>query len=144
MPKKARNLVRIFFKNANNFNMDTQKKQRALKVFILLLVGTLIGAVNGFFGGGGGMICVPILLAVGLSNQKAHATAILTMLPISIASVIVYYSSGAINWEYFLWLAIGSVIGGILGALLLKKLSNVALQFIFAVLIILVGIRMFF
>lgn len=124
--------------------MESENKKKAIKIFVLIGAGLLIGAINGFFGGGGGMVCVPILLALGLANQKAHATAILTMLPISIASSIVYYSSGAIDWNIFLWLAIGSTVGGILGALLLKKLSNIALQFIFAILIIIVGIRMFF
>lgn len=124
--------------------MKQEKKQNLIRFFILIGAGLLIGAINGFFGGGGGMVCVPILLALGLANQKAHATAILTMLPISIASAVVYYSKGAIDWNIFLWLAIGSTVGGVLGALLLKKLSNIALQFIFAILIIAVGVRMFF
>ncbi len=123
--------------------MEEDNKEKIVNFFILIGAGLMIGAVNGFFGGGGGMICVPILLAVGLSSQKAHATAILTMLPISIASCFVYYSKGAIDWNIFLWLALGSSVGGILGAMLLKKLSNVALQFIFALLIIAVGVKMF-
>ena len=124
--------------------MKEERKDKVLKFFILIGAGALIGAINGFFGGGGGMICVPVLLALGLANQKAHATAILTMLPISIASGLVYYSNGAVDWNIFLWLVIGSTVGGVLGALLLKKLSNTALQFIFAGLIVAVGIRMLF
>jgi len=117
---------------------------KLLKILWLFGAGILIGSVNGFFGGGGGMICVPLLLTLGLSSKKAHATAILTMLPISIASSVVYYSYGAVDWSIFLFLCIGSVLGGIVGAFVLKKLSNEALSFIFSILMIGVGIRMCF
>ena len=37
-------------------NNKISKKQ----VLILIGIGSVIGLVNGFFGGGGGMLCVPI------------------------------------------------------------------------------------
>ncbi len=114
----------------------------AKKVCGLVLAGVFIGVINGFFGGGGGMICVTALLLLGLKNKNAQATAILIMLPISIASAIVYYSSGFVEWDMVLNVAIGSVIGGIVGAYLLKKLSNNVLQYIFALVVIAAGIKM--
>lgn len=122
--------------------MKALEKHKVLRFFVLIGAGAFIGAINGFFGGGGGMICVPILLLVGLLNQKAHATAILTMVPISIASAVVYYSSGVIDWMTLLWVAIGSVAGGVVGALLLKKTPNLVLQYIFALVVIAAGIKM--
>lgn len=109
---------------------------------ILIFVGIAIGIINGFFGGGGGMICVPLLLMLGLDNQHAQATAIMVMLPISIASGIVYYTNGNLDWNIILFVGIGSVIGGVLGAMLLKKLSNLTLQYIFAFVILFAGIKM--
>ncbi|MBQ9786035.1 MAG: sulfite exporter TauE/SafE family protein [Clostridia bacterium] len=120
------------------------EEHKVIKFFIIILAGIFIGAINGFFGGGGGMVCVPVLLLLGLVNQKAHATAILVMLPISIASGFVYYTSGVIEWDIALWIALGSVIGGALGALCLKKISNIALQYIFAIVVIAAGVRMLF
>ena len=116
----------------------------AKKVCGLLVAGVFIGVINGFFGGGGGMICVPALLMLGLSNKQAQATAILIMLPISIASAIVYYTNGFVDWNTVLYVAIGSVVGGILGAYLLKNLSNNVLQYIFAFVVMAAGIRMLF
>ena len=116
----------------------------AKKVIGLIVAGVFIGVVNGFFGGGGGMICVPALLLLGLSNKQAQATAILIMLPISIASAIVYYTNGFIEWDKVLFTGIGSVIGGIVGAFLLKKLSNNVLKYVFAVVVMAAGIRMLF
>ncbi len=114
------------------------------KTFFGLLCGLLIGGINGFFGGGGGMICVPFLLLLGLSNKKAHATAILIMLPISIASGIVYYSHGFIDFWITLWVSVGSIVGSILGALILKKVSNKALSYIFPFVMIAAGVKMLF
>ena len=114
------------------------------KILLLIGAGILIGSINGFFGGGGGMICVPLLLLFGLSSKRAHATAILTMLPISVASSIVYYSYGVVDWNIFLYICCGSVLGGVIGAFILKKLSNEVLSFIFSILMIIVGIRMCF
>ncbi len=114
------------------------------KLIILSIAGVFIGAINGFFGGGGGMVCVPVLLLLGLVNQRAQATAILIMLPISIASAIVYYTQGFVEWEGVLYTAIGSIVGGIIGACLLKIIPNKALKFVFAFVVIAAGIKMLF
>ena len=115
---------------------------QAKKVIGLIVAGVFIGVANGFFGGGGGMICVPALLLTGLSNKQAQATAILIMLPISIASAIVYYTNGFVDLDMLLYTAVGSVVGGVVGALLLKKLSNNILKYIFALVVMAAGIRM--
>lgn len=122
--------------------MKALEKNKVLKFFVLTGAGAFIGAINGFFGGGGGMICVPVLLAVGLFNRQAHATAILTMVPISIASAVVYYSSGVIDWMTLLWVTLGSVVGGVIGALLLKKIPNLVLQYLFALVVLAAGVKM--
>ncbi len=124
--------------------MSKQNLEKLKKTSIMLVAGVFIGIINGFFGGGGGMICVPVLLMMGLTNQKAHATAILIMLPISIASALVYYSHGIVDWNIVIWVALGSLIGGAVGAFILKKISNLTLQYIFAFVVIAAGIRMLF
>ena len=112
-----------------------------LHYFVLVLSGLIIGVVNGFFGGGGGMICVPLLLLLGLSNKKAQATAILVMVPISIASAIVYYTRGNLDLNITLFVGLGSIVGGVLGAILLRKVNDLTLQYIFAFVVLLAGIK---
>ena len=119
-----------------------EQNKRFLHIFVLICAGAVVGLVNGFFGGGGGMVCVPLLLLMGLNNKKAQATAILIMVPISIASGVVYYSHGFLSLNQLFFVGIGSIVGGILGALILKKLSNNALQYIFAVVVLLAGLKM--
>ena len=118
---------------------DNQKNNFFLKI----MTGAIIGFVNGFWGGGGGMICVPMLMYVlKLPEKNAHATTLLIMLPLSIASLIVYLLSGNIEWIKAINVSVGFVVGGILGALLLKKLSDVWLGIIFSVIIIAGGIKL--
>lgn len=121
------------------------KPTNKILIYILLLVfGAIIGMVNGFFGAGGGMICVPLLMLLGLKSKKAQATAILVMVPISIASAFIYYSNGFVDWQVVLYVAVGSVLGGVLGALLLKKLNNTTVQYIFALITLVAGLKMVF
>ena len=46
-----------------------------MPVWKFLLAGAVTGAVNGFFGGGGGSILVPLLVGMcGVERKKAFAT----------------------------------------------------------------------
>lgn len=116
-----------------------------MKKFIMILGGVAIGAINGFFGGGGGMLCVPMLSGVLKEPTKtSHATAMLIILPISIASAATYVASGVFDPALTLKVGIGVIAGGLLGALLLKKLNSTAVAIIFAILMAVAGARMAF
>lgn len=123
--------------------MQTKEKPPKINVFTLILFGLIIGFINGFWGGGGGMICVPILVnLLRLPEKKGHATTILIMLPLCIASFIVYLVKGSIDLAMAINVGAGFVIGGILGAILLKKINNITLKLVFAVIIIIGGIKL--
>ena len=124
-------------------NKDKGKSKQKSSVFIKLITGAIIGFVNGFCGGGGGMICVPLLCKViGLEEKNAHATTLLIMLPLSIASLVVYIVGDNMLWLESLKIGIGFVLGGAIGALLLKKISNAWLCAIFSLVIIFGGVKL--
>lgn len=120
---------------------DTPKKKR-LQNFYAVLGGLAVGFANGFFGAGGGMLAVPVLTFImGLEEKKAHATALLIILPLSIISSLIYGKSVSIG-DNFLEILLGVLIGGILGALLLKKLNTASLVVSFYFLMAFVGFQM--
>lgn len=126
-------------------NWQKDKKFHISKKIWQIIIGVLTGFINGLFGGGGGMILVPMLNRIlGLNQKQSHATAILIILPLSIVSCIVYLIFGNIKWNLVLPVTIGVIGGGVLGAFLLKKISNQALSFFFYVLMIIAGIKMIF
>ena len=111
----------------------------------LLAGGAVTGAVNGIFGGGGGMIVVPILTGfAGLTPLAAHATAIFVILPASIVSGIFYLINGYFSAELFLSVSLGVTLGGALGAKALSRLSAGEATLLFAAVMFAAGVRMIF
>lgn len=122
-------------------NEKSGMKEKSLAVFF----GLVVGAVNGLFGAGGGMLVVPILSCLyGLGAKKSHATAIMIILPLCAVSAVVYALKGSYDYSIFPATIVGVVAGGIIGALLLKKANNVALRYVFYFLMLLAGLKMIF
>lgn len=113
------------------------------KSFKSATAGLLTGAVNGLFGGGGGMVAVPLLKNMcGYEEKRAHATAILVILPVCAASAITYVINGYFSAQIIIPAAIGSVAGGLLGAVLLNKLPEFIVNIVFIAVMLAAGIRM--
>lgn len=113
------------------------------KWILVILLGILIGFVNGFFGGGGGMICVPLLENVlKLETKNAHASTIAVILPLSLISSIVYMISNRVNYLDLGMITLGVCIGGVIGALVLKRLNSNIIRLIFVAIMIFAGIMM--
>lgn len=109
------------------------------------LTGVLAGLANGLFGGGGGMIVVPMLVfLLKMPPKNAHATAILIILPLSLLSGLFYAAFGDFRWQVGLPVTVGVVIGGTLGALLLKKMSSKWVIIVFSAVMAAAGIKMLF
>lgn len=116
-----------------------------LKKTVAVAGGLLVGLANGFFGGGGGMLCVPLLnKALKEETKVSHATAMLIILPICVASAATYVAQGFFDLGATLAVGGGVIAGGVAGALLLKKLRSEAIAIIFAVLMTAAGVKMAF
>ena len=113
--------------------------------FFLILSGAIIGLLNGFFGGGGGMVCVPILQKVlNLDAKSSHATAIVVIFPLSLISAFIYVFNGYIQSFPLISIGLGVVLGGLLGAFALKFLPPKAVRIIFAIIMFVGGIKLIF
>lgn len=116
-----------------------EKKQRTITV----ICGFVIGLINGFFGGGGGMLCVPYLEKFcGYQSKHSHATTLCVILPLSLISSFVYLYKNDLNFIELILITVGAVIGAILGAIFLKKINEKWLKVIFATIMLAAGIKM--
>ena len=105
--------------------------------------GMLIGLVNGLFGGGGGMIAVPVLSKFsGYGQKQAHATAIAVIAPVCLVSSLGYIFGGWALPGIIIPAALGNVAGGAVGALLLGKLPPAVVSACFVAVMLAAGIRM--
>ena len=110
-----------------------------------LLMGLLSGVSSGLFGAGGGVLVVLfITLYLHQDQHIAQATAISITFVASIISFGIYYFHGNIDWQLIIPVTLGSMVGGYLGAKLMKKLPSKQLKKFFGIFMILSGIRMMF
>ena len=109
------------------------------------LCGALAGAANGFFGGGGGSVLVPLLTGrCGMDQRRAFATSVAVILPLSAVSLVVFVMKGGLDFMAALPYLIGGLAGGILSGLVFKKVSVTLLRRAFGLLILYGGVKALF
>ncbi len=132
----------------SNKNKDKKGKlidrlSTKVRITLTVIVSLFVGVANGLFGGGGGMLVVPIFAVLcGLEEKIAHSSAILTILPLSLVSGIIYAINGNFQSPQGLYVGAGVIVGGLIGTFLMKKFSNNLLRIIFYTLMIIAGITM--
>jgi uncharacterized membrane protein YfcA len=112
---------------------------------IYLILGCAAGVLSGLIGIGGGIILIPALVYIlGFSQHMAEGTTLAAMVPpIGILAAYVYYQNGNVDLKTAGFISVGFLLGGFLGARLAQNFSSETLQKIFAVILILVGVKMF-
>ena len=97
------------------------------------IAGGAAGLANGLFGGGGGMVFLPILSRGGtLSQRKLYATCVGVIFPVCLVSAAVYLWKGGVSLMEALPYLAGGLIGGFLGGKLYGKVSTKLLKWLFA------------
>lgn len=120
-------------KQSSNFNIKN------------CIIGSFTGFLNGLFGSGGGTLLVPILNNIlGVEEHKSHATALAVIIFLSTTSSVIYISKGTYDIGLTIQAAIGSVIGGFIGAKLLSKVTGKFLRIGFGIVMIIAAFRMVF
>ena len=106
------------------------------------LAGAAAGVVNGFFGGGGGQVLVPLLAGkCGLDQRKAFATSVAVIAPLCALSAAIYWFRGQLDLLLALPYLAGGLIGGFVGGKVFKNLSMTWLRRGFALLILYGGVK---
>ncbi len=106
------------------------------------IFGGIIGLVNGFFGAGGGLILVPLLMKSGMERKSAHANAVAVILPITLVSTAAYIMEGRVGFSDALIYLPGGLIGALIGTLIMKKITPTLIKRIFGIFMVWAGWRM--
>jgi len=100
-----------------------------------------VGVLSGFFGVGGGVVLVPLLvLLFGFEQHEAQGTSLMALVPpTGLLAFLNYANAGAVNWNVGLLLLPGVFLGGILGSRLAQGLTPQRMRRVFAVLLFALG-----
>jgi len=115
-------------------------------MFLYILLGLIAGVLSGLIGIGGGVIIVPVLVFLfGLSQHQAQGTTLALLVPpIGILAAWTYYKEGYVDIRIAAFVAAGFLIGSLFGAKLSTGLSNVVLEKVFGIALLLIAIKMIF
>jgi uncharacterized membrane protein YfcA len=111
-------------------------------VVLALLLGLTAGVLAGFFGVGGGILFVPTLVALGLSQIEAEATSLLAILPTVAAGTWRQHHYGNVRWRTALVLGLASIAGVVVGGAIATSLPEHALRRLFAVFLLTVAAQL--
>ena len=117
-----------------------------INILLYSLLGLVAGILSGLIGIGGGVIIVPALVFLfGLSQHQAQGTTLALLVPpIGLLAAWTYYARGYVDLRIAGFVCAGFFLGGLIGARLATGLSNVVLERIFGVALLLIALKMLF
>jgi uncharacterized membrane protein YfcA len=123
--------------------LDPQTVHTLLGFLGVVLIGLITGILSGMLGVGGGIIMVPaMVLLLYMPQAYAQGISLLVIVPTAMMGAYTHLHKGNVVTRIVPWIALTSVITGVLGSMLaLGPLKSVLTQ-IFAVFLILVSIQL--
>ena len=109
------------------------------------LSGACAGFVNGFFGGGGGLLLVPLLTRwCGVEEKRAFATCVAVIAPICTVSAALYFFRAGLDWYMAMPYVAGGLLGGAAAGTIFRKAPVKLLRRALAMLILYGGVKAWF
>jgi uncharacterized membrane protein YfcA len=116
-------------------------------ILSLLVIGLLAGIFSGFMGVGGGVVMIPLMIMfLGYDQHEAQGLSLAVLaVPVTFVAAYTYHTGGhPVNWKYAIVIAVCFVIGGWVGSKFAIKIDQAILKKIFAVVLVLAAIKLFF
>jgi len=111
-------------------------------------IGLIAGIFAGFFGVGGGILIVPLLILVANVNQRqASVTSLVAIIPTSLVAASTFLVSGSVPLDqtvFGLIIAIGSTATAPLGAWALRTWNTVTVRWIFITILLIAAIQVLY
>ena len=126
--------------------IETKEKIISKQMIIFAFVAIFFaGTISSFFGIGGGTVFVPLMMAgMGMAMKKAAPTSQMILLFTSFSGIVVHSLLGHPDFLQAGLLAIGSFIGGLVGARLSIDIKERYLQILISTVILITAAKLFF
>ena len=107
----------------------------------LVAIGLAAGVFSAFFGVGGGIIAVPLLILVaGLPERAATATSLLAIAITASAGVVVFGLRGEVDVGHAALVGLPAAAGALAGSAWQQRIRTSTLTYGFAVLLTVLGV----
>ncbi len=123
------------------------KEKKLTKFMIIFVIASsfFAGIISSFFGIGGGIIFVPLMVVgIGMTMKNAAPTSQFVLLFASMSGIITHSLLGHPDFLQAGLLSVGAFGGGIIGARLSLDIQEKSLQILVSTIIIIAAIKLFF
>ncbi len=126
-------------------NMESKSANMTAKLLVISSgISFFAGVLSSFFGIGGGIVFVPLMiLGIGLSVKHATATSQFILMFSSASGMIAHTMLGHSDFSYALLLGIGAFAGGLVGARISVDLKENSIRILICVVILAAAIKLF-
>ncbi|HSO04428.1 MAG TPA: sulfite exporter TauE/SafE family protein [Candidatus Limnocylindrales bacterium] len=112
-------------------------------VLLAAAVGLLLGSALGLFGGGGGILAVPMLVGLlGMDIDQAATASLVIVLFGAFGGLVSHHRAGRVLWRAGLLVGATSIVGATVGSLLAASVDDWIKLSAFVVLMVAAGIGM--
>ncbi len=127
-------------------NLESKQKIISKQMMVFAIGASFFaGIISSFFGIGGGIVFVPLMVAgLGMAMKRAAPTSQLILLFASLSGVITHSLLGHPDFTQAGFLAIGSFLGGLVGARLSIDIKERYLQVLVSVVILIAAVKLFY
>ena len=127
-------------------NLESKQKTISKQMMVFAIGASFFaGIISSFFGIGGGIVFVPLMVAgMGMAMKRAAPTSQLILLFASLSGVITHCLLGHPDFTQAGFLAIGSFIGGLVGARLSIDIKERYLQILVSLVILIAAAKLFY
>jgi uncharacterized membrane protein YfcA len=109
----------------------------------LAAIGAVGGVLSGLFAIGGGILMVPLLVwRARMDQRRAAATSLVAIIPTGVVSSAIYLAHGDVDVIAGLFVAVGAILGAVIGSRLLRRLPLTWLRWMFIVFLLAVAARL--
>ena len=126
--------------------IETKEKNLTKQMIVFVISASFFaGIISSFFGIGGGIVFVPLMvIGIGMTMKKAAPTSQFILLFASLSGIITHSILGHPDFLQAGLLAAGSFVGGIIGARLSSDIKERSLQILVSAIIVIAAIKLFF